>query len=297
MVKLLYFLRAAFAGLRMSPFVHFVASLAIGVALFSAGLSSHGVRLVNSVLDSWGAEAEITFYLKGEVTPEAAETLVARVGQEEGGQARLVTPEAALERLRAEFGEAGGVLANLPKNPLPWSIELNPPAGHRSASAIAVLAARWVQAPEVESVEYGREWLERLESLATAARGAGALVLLIVLAAAVVVVAATLQLAIYARREEIEIQKLVGATDAFVKAPFLFEGIFQGLFGASLAAGGLHAFSHYMGPRLSDALSFLSGGLVFPRLIDLHGWLELCVVGACLGLVGSLVAVRRFLRL
>ena len=127
-------------------------------------------------------------------------------------------------------------------------------------------------------------------------RGAGALILLIVLLAAVTVVAATLQLAIYARREEIEIQKLVGATDTFVKAPFLLEGLLQGAVGAALACGGLWLFAHYLGPHLGRAVAFAIQGIGFPALVDSRSALELCGAGMALGLVGSLLAVRRFLR-
>jgi cell division transport system permease protein len=295
-VKLLYFVRAALFGLRTSPFVHCVAALTIGVALFLAGLSRQGVKVVGALVESWGAEAELTFYLKPEVDEEAAKAFAARLASAEGAEVRLVSAAEALERLRSELGDKDGVLTNLPKNPLPASIEVRPAAGARSAAAIGALAERWSRAAEVASADFGQEWLQRLERLRRAARGAGTLLLLIVLLSAVVVVAATLQLAIYARREEIEIQKLVGATDSFVKAPFLLEGIIQGLLGASLAAGGMWAFARHLGPRIEEALSFLGGTVSVGPLINLHGWLELLVAGAGLGLLGSFVAVRRFLR-
>jgi cell division transport system permease protein len=282
--------------MRQGPFVHAVASVTIAVALFSADLARFGVVGLSQVLGSWSREVELTLYLKGQVTPEQANLLAERLRREDGAEAKVVSPEEALDRLRRDLGEAGAVLASLPKNPLPASLEARPAPGQRSAAAVASLAERWAKLAEVESVEYGRQWLERLEDLARGAKAAGALMLLVVLVAATVVVAATLQLAIYTRREEIEIQKLVGATNAFVKAPFLIEGAAQGLAGAALAWTALFCFGHYFGPRFSQGLELVTRSVSLPPLVDARAALELGATGMGLGLAGSLFAVRRFLK-
>jgi cell division transport system permease protein len=296
LVRLLYFTRAALASVRASPFVHGVAALTVAAALFASALARFAVAAGSRALDAWGRDVELTLYLEDAVSPEAAQALAGRLMAEEGGSAEVVTAEQALARLRSELGDSGAVLSNLPKNPLPASIEARPPADRRSAAQVAELAARAAALPGVASVEYGRDWIERLELLGKAARGAGALAVAVALLCAVVVVAAALQLAIYARREEIEIQKLVGASDAFVKAPFLIEGALQGLLGACLAAAGLLASARYLGPSLSSALAFALSGLALPPLAGGRAFLELLGAGAALGLMGSLLAVRRFLR-
>src|SRR5262249_41118994 len=114
--------------------------------------------------------------------------------------------------------------------------------------------------------------------------------------ATVVIVSATLQLAIYSRREEIEIQKLVGATDRFVKAPFLIEGVLQGVLGALCALLGLWAFAAFAGPPLQALFAFLIGPTGGPGLLTAALAAELVGAGAALGLCGSFVAVGRFLR-
>jgi cell division transport system permease protein len=118
----------------------------------------------------------------------------------------------------------------------------------------------------------------------------------VVLFATIIIVSATLQLAIYARREEIEIQKLVGATDRFVKAPFLIEGLLQGVLGAVVAVAGLWAFGRLVGPTLTSLFSFLLGPGSSEPLVRAGLVLELVVAGSVLGLVGSFIAVGRFLR-
>ncbi len=297
MVKLVYFLRTALGGLRQSFFVHAVAALAIGVSLLAMGLSRFAAGAVGAAVDAWGGDVEITAYLKDAISPEDASRLAERLRREERAEVKLVGPEEALARLARELGGAGQVLDHLPKNPLPASLELRPAADSRSAAAVAVFAGKLQQAPEVASVEYGRDLLERLQRLSLAVRWAGALLLALVLLAALVVVSATLQLAIYARRAEIEIQQLVGATDTFVKVPFLIEGAFQGLMGAAVAALGLLAISVYVAPRVGEAFSFLTAQLPLPNLLEVRGLLELAGLGVILGLLGSIWAVRRFMRL
>jgi cell division transport system permease protein len=294
-VKLLYALRSALAGLRASPFVHAVAVLTIAVALFSVGLAQLGVRALGGLLDDWGAEVEVTLYLSEKTTEAEAGVLADGLRQKDQAEVRFVSPEQALVRLQGELGEAGKVLADLPRSPLPPSLEVRPPRATRAQ--LAAYAERWGKLPGVESVEYGREWVDRLERLGRAARAAALVLLLVVLGSAVVVIAATLQLAIYARRQEIEIQKLVGASNAFVKAPFLIEGLVQGLLGGLLAVGGLLALLGYLLPRFAEALGFLPWTGKATAILGVSSIASLLGAGVALGLVGSLLAVRRFLRI
>jgi cell division transport system permease protein len=150
--------------------------------------------------------------------------------------------------------------------------------------------------PSVTGVDYGEQAVERLSSIARAVRWAGWVAFIVLVGATLIIVSATLQLAIYARREEVEIQKLVGATDRFVQAPFLLEGSLQGLTGAALAIVGLVAFRQTLSPQLASLLSFLR---LPGSVADARPWMEalqLALAGAGLGLAGSFLAVHRFLR-
>src|SRR5207237_10472886 len=130
--------------------------------------------------------------------------------------------------------DLAGSLGGLSGNPLPPSLEVTP----RTAlppSAVRLLAARLEKLPGVQEVDYGREWLDKLEALGRGLRVFGAGALFTVLGAALLVVANTIRLAVYARRDEIEIMKLVGATDGYVRGPLLLGGALQGLLGGALA--------------------------------------------------------------
>jgi cell division transport system permease protein len=207
-----------------------------------------------------------------------------------------VSPRAALDRLVRELGPAAESLRGLSEDPLPPSLEVRVPESMRAPASLRALSAELRGTPGVTGVDYGEQAVERLSALARAVRWAGWVAFVVLVGATLIIVSATLQLAIYARREEVEIQKLVGATDRFVQAPFLLEGALQGLAGATLAIAGLIAFRQTLSPQLASLLSFLrlpgAGG-------DVRPWMEalqLALAGAGLGLAGSYLAVHRFLR-
>src|SRR2546427_374424 len=176
---------------------------------------------------------------------------------------------------------------------LPASVETRPRA-RLAAPSLRVLAGELEQLPGVRDVEYGREWLDKLEALGRGLRAFGAGALLAVLGAALMVVANTIRLAVYARRDEIEIMKLVGATDGYVRAPFLMEGALQGVLGAGVAVGVVLAAQYWLLPHATQAFA-VAAGVGAPHLLPAHA-AALLAAGALVGFVGSWIAVARFLK-
>ncbi|MGQ0508775.1 MAG: cell division protein FtsX [Myxococcaceae bacterium] len=295
LAKSAYFWRSARHGLQASPFVHFIAVITLAIALFTAGLLRGGLSVVDAALQQLGGEIEVTAYLDDSVTPGQATALAGKWSSQ--AQVRVVAPDEALSRLAWELGDLGAVFAQLPKNPLPRSLELRLPPQARSREGLRAMATALRAEPGVTAVDYGEEAVDRLTAIARALKYGGLVAFLIAAIATTIIVSATLQLAIYSRREEIEIQKLVGATDRFVKIPFLIEGLFQGVIGALLALGVLAACSAFLGGPLSAAFAFLLGPGGAPPLITGTLVAELMGAGCLLGLFGSFVAVGRFLRI
>lgn len=286
--------RRAAVNLWRAPLPSLVAVLTIALSLFIGATFVLGVSAARALFTSWGAQASVTLYLDKSVTDAQAAALAARIRtQQPEAQIAYVDRDLALKRLRVELGDLSGALDALPQNPLPASLEVTPP-GSLPAGGLRVLAAELGQLPGVHEVEYGREWLDKLEALGRGLRNFGAGALFAVLGAALLVVANTIRLAVYARRDEIEIMKLVGATDTYVRAPFLLEGALQGLIGAGLALGSVFALERWLLPRAQQALVFASG-MAAPR-IDLAQSASLLGAGALVGLLGSWLAVSRFLR-
>ena len=286
--------RRAFVNLWRAPLPSLVSVVTIALALFLGCAFAAGIFGARALLRSWGAEASLTLYLDPAQSEDQALALAARVRAENPGlDAVYVGRAEALSRLRVELGDLGAALDGLPQNPLPPTLELRPRAP-LSASAVRALAGRLRELPGVSDVDYGREWLEKLEALGRALRAAGGLALTLVVGAALLVVANTIRLAVYARRDEIEIMKLVGATDGHVRLPFLLEGALQGLLGAVLALGGLACLERWILPRAAAAFAFASG-VAAPHLRPETGAL-LLACGALVGFLGSYLAVARFLR-
>lgn len=292
--KASYFFRTAVFGIIRSPFIHAVAVGTIAVALTAFGLGRMVENHVESLVQALGGEVELTVYIRDGATPDERRSLAQALSARTGAAATEVSPDAALGRLKESLGDQGRALDSLKQNPLPWSLELALPAGAREPTALKALATAVRELPFVESVDFGEAALDRLTAMAKALRLGSAAVFFIVFVVTIVVVSATLQLAIYSRREEIEIQKLVGGTDRFVRAPFLLEGVTQGVLGATLATLALWALKAAFGDDVRSLLAFINLREAQGGTLALVG--ELFALGMLLGLVGSVVAVRRFLR-
>jgi len=286
--------RRAAVNLWRAPLPSLVSVLTIGLSLFLGASFVLALFAMKALLASWGAQASVTLYLDRALTDGQARALAQEV-QTRAGDASIVYVDkaTALSRLRVDLGDLAGALDGLTQNPLPPSLEVTPRVA-LSPDGLRALAAQLAQLPGVQEVDYGREWLDKLEALGRASRAFGTGALLAVLGAALLVVANTIRLAVYARRDEIEIMKLVGATDTYVRAPFLLEGILQGLLGAGLALGAVLSMERWMLPRAQAAFAF-AAGMVPPKLLPLHG-AALLGLGAVVGLLGSWLAVARFLR-
>jgi cell division transport system permease protein len=192
-----------------------------------------------------------------------------------------VPAEVALSRLAESLGEEAHVLEGVGPGALPDAIEID--GAGISLEGARELAARLRAVPGADDVDYGTAWLEPLERFVARARAAGIALFVALALATAILVSNTLRLAVFARREEIEIMKLVGATDAFVAAPFLLEGLLQGLLGAGAAVLALVGVHGLVVPRLAAAVA-AAGGLTLADTLPPALLLSLLGGGAAIGL-------------
>jgi cell division transport system permease protein len=285
--------RRAAVNLWRAPLPSLVSVLTIGLALFIGTSFVLGLFTARTLLTSWGPQSSLTLYLDPATAEPEAQAIAQQLRARGDLEVQYVDKAAALRRLRADLGELGSALDGLTHNPLPPSLEINPRAPLPGA-AVRVLAAELGQIGGVQDVEYGRDWLEKLEALGRGLRVFAAGALIAVIGAALLVVANTIRLAVYARRDEIEIMKLVGATDGYVRAPFLMEGALQGLLGAAVAVGAVFAAQHWLLPRAAEAFAF-AAGVGAAHLLPLQA-AALLAAGGLVGFLGSWIAVARFLK-
>jgi len=280
-----YFVGRAVEAMARRPSVAFVSILTIFVAAFVIGLFAAVLRGGERLLGAWAGEIHISVYLDPAADLDAARAAAQTAAP--GRTVEAVSAPVALQRFRASLGAQGALLDGLRPDLLPPSVEVRAP-GIALAEARS-LAARLQGVPGAREVDYGNAWLERLERLLQRLRWAGIGLFVALALGAAVLVANTLRLGVFARRDEIDIMRLVGATDLFVETPFLLEGLLQGLAGGVLAAGALVGICALALPGLATAgLPLARSEVLPPALIG-------AVVGggAALGLLASALAVGR----
>jgi cell division transport system permease protein len=268
--------------------------MVIGIALaLPLGLS---VALDNarSVSIGWDSPAQISLFLRAEVSAEAAQLLRERImARPDVGGARLVSREQALEEFRQLSG-FGDVLRNLDDNPLPNLVLVTPASGRDQAALAAALQRELQQEAGVERAVLDMEWVQRLNALVAVSQRAVAALGAILCLGVLLVIGNTIRLAIENRRQEILVIKLVGGSDAFVRRPFLYTGFWYGLGGACLAWLVVAIALWWLrGPMATLALLYQSD-FVLEGLGALDS-LALLAAGALLGLLGAWLAVTRHL--
>ena len=267
-----------------------LSTLTIALALFVLG----GFLIVTANLDRLGSEwsraAELSVYLKDDVTPDEQRAIEAAIAPSDLVAAHEYVSKAdALVRFKQTFADLSPALDSVGANPLPASFEVRLRPGPGAGSGVDILAARLQQLPGVADVRYDRQWLDRLLSAIRVIRGVGFLLGSVLTVAAALTVANVVRLALYARRDELDIMQLVGAPQAYIRGPFVMEGVLQGGTGALVALAVLGvAFvalrARYLVP-LASALN-MSSIQFLP--------VELCVLlvlgGMAVGCLGGLFA-------
>jgi len=193
-----------------------------------------------------------------------------------------VSPELALQKARRELGEFRDVFES---GFLPASIEIRLKRGFRDPTTVQAVAARIQSYQFVDDVRYGQEWVEKLHRIRTIATVAGIALGLVFAAVATIIIGTTIRMTVLARSREISIMRLVGATDGFVRLPFLIEGFIKGILGGA-AALLLTWIASQLISRYVIETAFFDGRLALMGLL----------FGALIGLIGSAVSVGRHLR-
>ncbi len=281
-----YSLREALAALRRAPVLVGLSATMVAMALFVVGLFGVAAWNLRVALASIEERVEIVAYLRDD-----ARTSEVVLGQEALSdlpaveEVRLVTKEQALLAAREDLPEFADVFSGLDENPLPASLEIRLREGSRTQDALEDVAHQAQLYPFVEDVRFGRDWVERLFLLRRIGGFTTAFLGVAFGLVAALIIATAIRIAVFARRDEISIMRLVGARNGLIRRPFLLEGAVTGMVGALLAV----------------ALTFLSHELVTAFLFDIEfipvSWVLLGVLsGALFGVVASAWAVRRYLR-
>ncbi len=244
-------------------------------------------------VSQWRDRVRVVVFLREEPTSHALADLTRRVEALSGVQrVRYISKSQALQSLRQSMGSQAGVIEQLPRNPLPASLEVTPDEDATTPEATRALAARLGAFPEAEEVQGGAEWVEGLARWQRLFQVVGLGVGAVLALAAILTVTTATTLVLHARRAETEIMRLVGASEALIRLPQLLQGMVQGLLGAVVALGLLETAFAIGAPRLEPLLT-LTLGLARAVFLSLPQTLLLIAGGAVLGGLGGLLARRR----
>ncbi|CAB5089705.1 Cell-division-associated, ABC-transporter-like signaling protein FtsX [Olavius algarvensis associated proteobacterium Delta 3] len=232
--------RRAIQDLLSNRFLNSITVVTISLSILILSAFALFLANVGDLVNIWRQGVRMMVYLQPDLQRDRIPGLRAEIQNMYGvAEVSFIPKEAALERLRNQMQRQSSIIVGLDHNPLPDAFELRMIPTTQTGGKMETLAKELEQLPEVEEVEYGQQWIGRLTSVFNLFRLAGSALGALFFMAAVFIVANTIRLLIYARREEVEIMRLVGATDGFIKAPFYIEGMILGALGGVIGLGSL----------------------------------------------------------
>jgi cell division transport system permease protein len=288
---LAYFFAEAATSLWRSRLMNALSVGTIAVSLFVLGAFLTLASNLNEVVARWSRKVQVTFYLTAGLEAPVRESLVGRLQDDPAVESvEVITRDQALERFRALFRDLQTLPDDLGENPFPASVEATLRPGRESPEEVQRLVAAFEKAPGVEEVQYDLLWIQRLATAIRLVRGVGALLGGILVLAGVFTISNVIRLTVYARQDELDIMRLVGATRAYVKGPFVVEGLIQGGLGGLISVGLLWAAFRVLARDALAASDLLGRAVVFLPL-------DVCVFivlgGMAVGVVGSLLSLGR----
>lgn len=276
------------------PFASLMIVLVIAVTLAIPAALNLVVKNARSVSAGWDNALDFSVYLQRDVSEADAASLASLIQKRADVEfVRVITASEALEEFRQQsgFGEA---LDQLSDNPLPHTLVVRPGPANTGQS-IVLLQEELGNLPEADAVQVDTEWVQRFHAILDILRRAIVIGASLLGIAIVIIIGNTIRLDIQNRREEIEVTKLIGATNAFVRRPFLWSGFWYGLCGGLLAVGLVHYGLYLLEQPVARLAGLYQSGIVVISL-SAKETLTVIGIGVALGLTGSWFAAARHMR-
>lgn len=297
-----YFIKESVTSFRRNWVMSLGAVITIYLSLLLVGLSMVTGYLVSEVVKSVEDKVSIQIFLKDGAATADVEALQGWLLRDElVDQVNYVSKEQALERFKEEMAGSPEIIDSMRENPLPASLDVTLKDPRTVQEMVERIKAQelFVQIcdrpddPE-QSLKYGQQIVDRLFAFTRIVRLVGVVFVAMLASVSLIFINNTIRLAIYARRKEIGIMRLVGASNSFIRAPFLLEGVLQSLLGAGIAILTIVAIQAAVLPRLQEALPFLPVDVSTAAMLQLSA--VLLGAGILIGLLGSGFALRRYLK-
>src|SRR5215210_2374580 len=288
-----FFMAEAFKNLRLNLLMSVTAITTTAVCVLILGMALLVNAHVEGIIRNVGQDVAITAFFPEDTSQEQIDEIVSSVeSYPEVNESSYVSKEEALERFRETFADQPDIINSISSDVLPASMEIQL---NDSSDSSAVAEKLQAEGFKDDEIRYPQQTVDRLNQVTGyviwALRGATALFF----TASVLLIFNTIRLSIFARRKEIEVMKLVGASDSFVRTPFVLEGLVQGLIGAGLAAIVVVWMNSIFVSWAQEYLPFVP--VSYSAVNTLIVLLVLLAVGAFVGIAGSFFSVRRFLKI
>lgn len=290
-----FFVRALF-NVRQNLLVSILTVVTVCISFLLLSLFLLVYVNLEGAADRWGEKVQVVVYFDKEPAPQETSVLRGRIQSLPGTErVDFVSKAEALQRFRSRLKGQESLLEGVPADTLPASYDIRLKKTSRSVEAIDAYVAALKKIPGVSEVQYGEEWVRKFNTFLAFIRLVGGVLGLFLVLAVTFIVSNTIRLTIYARRDELEILRIVGATPLFIKVPFLLEGVLHGCAGAVLAILSLGTVYLVFLNNADSFLHFNVGaiGLTFLPPSYLAG---IVAAGMLVGLLGSMASLRRFMQ-
>lgn len=287
-----YFIKEVYTSFKRNIWMTLASIFTVVLSLFILGFFSIVILNLNKMADTLESQVQISVYLKDDLSQEEIDETKENLSKIEGLQdIKFTTREEAMENFKERLGDQQFLLDALDDtNPLPDSFSLTV----TSPQQVKTIADTAAALDSVESASYSQDIINHLFNLTHLIRLIGIALIILLTGAAIFIISNTIRLTVFARRKEIAIMKYVGATDWFIRWPFLLEGICLGFIGGGLATIFLYIVYNQVTQEIYEAMAF------FP-LIPQHPFIDyislaILVAGIIIGALGSTISLKRFLK-
>lgn len=287
-----YFIKEVYTSFKRNIWMTLASIFTVVLSLFILGFFSIVILNLNKMADTLESQVQISVYLKDDLSQEEIDETKENLSKIEGlHDIKFITREEAMENFKERLGDQQFLLDALDDtNPLPDSFSLTV----TSPQQVKTIADTAAALDSVESASYSQDIINHLFNLTHLIRLIGIALIILLTGAAIFIISNTIRLTVFARRKEIAIMKYVGATDWFIRWPFLLEGICLGFIGGGLATIFLYIIYNQVTQEIYEAMAF------FP-LIPQHPFIDyislaILVAGIIIGALGSTISLKRFLK-
>ena len=290
---LLYIFLEALRNVKRNRLTTLFTIITLGLSLAIFTIFIVVLTNVNGIIKQWGGKIQVVAYMKGDVAPAEVKEISSRIERLTGvDKVEYISKKEALDLLKVDLQGYKGILDGLTSNPLPPSFEINLESSYRNNEGVKDVVDRLRKVKGIDDIQYGQKWVERFSAILGFIQLFAVVIGVFLGAATLFIISNTIRLTVYARRDEIEVARLVGASDGYIKVPFLLEGIFQGFCGGLLATSLLYAMRSLL--AMNIPATFLSIVEIPFSLVEIT--FALIITGIILGISGGMISLARFLR-